>query len=150
MAAEPSRLLGQGMPNNVEDESDVDAEHEEDVDMILPAPYAGQNHGLLDDEGSDMDAEGEDIDAEGEEVDEEEAGEPVGAVKLQEGSTMDAEGDEDENEAVIDESSDDSKSTDSDADAESDSESEEVNEWDGQSDTAEEGDAEIVDPNRCV
>ncbi|EKG13459.1 hypothetical protein MPH_09485 [Macrophomina phaseolina MS6] len=150
MAAEPSRLLGQGMSNNVEgDESDVDAEHEEDVDMIQPVPYVAHNHSLPEDEGSDLDAEGEDIDAEGEEIDDEEdAGEPVGAVKLQEGDDVDAEG-EDDDEAVLDESSDEPKSSESEVDAESDSESE-ANDWEGQSDTAEEGDAEIVDPNRCM
>lgn len=139
------------MSNNVDgDDSDLDAEHEEDVDMIQPAPYMDQNHTLPEDEGSDLDAEGEDIDAEGEEIDDDEdAGEPVGAVKLQEGDDIDAEG-EDDDEAVLDESSDESKSSESEADAESDSESEGANEWDGQSDTAEEGDAEIVDPNRCM
>ncbi|OJD40471.1 atp-dependent rna helicase dbp7 [Diplodia corticola] len=154
MAAEPSRLLGQGMGNNLEDEdSDVDAEHEEDVDMIQPAPFVKPSQAPPEDEGSDLDAEGEDIDAEGEEVDDDEdAGEPVGAVKLQEGDDIDAEGEEDDEEAVLDESSDESNRSDSDADAdgESYSESEGGNEWENQSDTAEEGDAEIVDPNRCV
>ncbi|KKY26783.1 putative histone acetyltransferase myst2 [Diplodia seriata] len=142
------------MGHNLEDEdSDVDAEHEEDVDMIQPAPFVEQSQALPEDEGSDMDAEGEDIDAEGEEVDDDEdAGEPVGAVKLQQGDDIDAEGEEDDEEAVLDESSDESNRSDSDADAvgESDSESEGGNEWENQSDTAEEGDAEIVDPNRCV
>ncbi|KAK8165427.1 histone acetyltransferase MYST2 [Phyllosticta citrichinensis] len=149
MATEPSRLLGQGPGNNAgDDDSDVDAEHEEDVDMIQPAPLAGQDLSNVEEQGMDIDAGGEDEDAEGEEVDDEDAGEPVGAVKIQAGHELDV-GENDED-AEIDSSSEDAKSSGSEADPESESESDAGNDWEGQSDTAEEADAEILDPNRCV
>ncbi|KAF2136171.1 uncharacterized protein K452DRAFT_237984 [Aplosporella prunicola CBS 121167] len=155
MATEPSRLMGQNMGNHVEDEdSEMDAEHDEDVDMIQAAPVVSQEL-----EGSDMDAEGEEVDAEGEEVDEEEeeaTTAPVAAVEMPASDIVreddgdadaDADGDED---AAVEPSSEDPKSSESEADSGSDSESDAVNEWEGQSDTAEEAEAEIVDRNCCV
>ena len=140
--AEPSRLLGQGSSTNDAEDSDLDGEHEEDIEMDQVALGTSQD-------GNTTDAEGSDVDAEGEEIDEEEAGDPVGAVKISAQDEATDEEDEDVDEAIIDSSSDAKPSDSSESDSGS-SESDAEHGWEAESDAAEEVETELVDPNRCM
>ncbi|OCL13819.1 hypothetical protein AOQ84DRAFT_282365, partial [Glonium stellatum] len=141
--AEPSRLLGQGSSNNDAEDSDLDGEHEEeDIEMDQVALGTSQD-------GNTTDAEGSDVDAEGEEIDEEEAGDPVGAVKISTQHEASDEEDEDVDAAGIDSSSDAKPSDSSESDSGS-SESDAEHGWEAESDAAEEVETELVDPNRCI
>jgi len=142
MASEPSRTAGQGTDIAGEDD-DLDAEYEEDV-QIKEQP-AGDG-----DEFLDEDAEGSEIDDKGEEDDEpaHEEGEAVGAVKVQMDGAADTE--DDEEDAAVESASEAKIEDDSDADERSSSESEPGNEWEAENDEADEVEAEIVNPNRCM
>ncbi|EON69057.1 hypothetical protein W97_08370 [Coniosporium apollinis CBS 100218] len=139
MATEPSRLLGRRVDAMDAEGSDVDAEHEEDVDVRLPVLRSGQYAQIMETASSDVDAEGEEV------GNEEDESEPVGAVKA---AAVDAASDEDEDIAV--ESSDAKSSGSEDNNSSSSSESDAENEWEGDSDTGGGAEVEIADPNRCI
>jgi histone acetyltransferase SAS3 len=146
MAGEPSTLVGQHP--NIIDDSDLDAEYEEeDIATYHTASVSGKGAHNTGSEDEDLDAEGEDddIDAEGEDDDDE----LVGPVKMPRTALDEEDGDED---AAGESASDVKSDNESDADAESDAvtESDPENAWEAESDTAEEVEAEIVDPNQCM
>jgi histone acetyltransferase SAS3 len=143
MAGEPSTLVGQQA--NIEEDSDLDAEHEEDVTTYHTASASGQRGYNIASDDEDLDAEGEDdddIDAEGEDDDE-----LVGAVKMPQNDLDEEDGDDD---AAVESASDVKSDNESDAESDAVTESDPENVWEGESDTAEEVEAEIVDPNQCM
>jgi histone acetyltransferase SAS3 len=147
MAGEPSTLVGQ---DNQEEDSELDGEHEEDLETYHTASAAGTvAHNAASDGDDDLDAEGEDEDAEGEDEDAEgeDDDEIVGAVKIPEDELDDEDGDED---AAMDSASDAKSEADSEAESDAVTESDPENAWEAESDTAEEVEAEIVDPNQCM
>jgi histone acetyltransferase SAS3 len=143
MAGEPSTLVGQ--QRIIAEDSDLDAEHEEDVTTYHTASASGNGANNFASDDEDLDAEGEDdddLDAEGEDDDE-----LVGAVKLPRHDPDEEDGDDD---AAVDSASDVRSDNESDAESDAITESDPENGWEAESDTAEEVEAEIVDPNQCM
>ena len=153
--------------------SDLDAEGEDDVEIdysIAHTPAVGptDEEEMLDGEGQEQqiaedareaeadDQEDEDQEAEDEEEDEEDF---VGAVKLPNGRT----GESDEEEAILEdvsemgeasiENDDEEEDEEEDNDSDKSSSSEEsvaAEEWEGGSDGADEGEAEVANRNNCM
>jgi histone acetyltransferase SAS3 len=143
MAGEPSNLVGQQQLMENAEDSDLDAEGEEDIATYHTASVSAKEVDNGDSDGEDPDAEGEDDeDAEGEDDDEIMGITNVAAIGV----------DDDDDEDAAADSDSDVKSDIVASDAESDAvtESDPENAWQGESDTAEEVETEIVDPNQCM
>ncbi|TKA64595.1 hypothetical protein B0A49_10383 [Cryomyces minteri] len=141
MAAEPSRLELQEEEAETEG-SDMDAEPEEDLITEEASSAVEEEVQIIGPEGSEADAEGEELD------EDEDNGEAVGAVKF---AALDSDSEEEEAEPeVVSLAEAQSDEEEGDSDESSDAESEAANEWEGESDGAEEVETAVADPNRCV
>jgi histone acetyltransferase SAS3 len=124
-------------------------EHKQELDVIQ-GDTSLENQLLLDDlAGSDIDAEGEDDD----EINT--PGETPAAINTLERKNDDEEDeedveDDDDDEAAVESMSSMKSDGDEDDDSEESSESDAENEWEGETDAAEEVDAGDSDPNKCM
>jgi len=124
-------------------------EHKQELDVVQ-GDTSLENQLLLDDlAGSDIDAEGEDDDDEINTLGETPAAINTLESKIQdEGDDEDMEDDDDE--PAVESSSSMKSDGDEDDDSEEITESDAENEWEGETDAAEEVDAGNTDPNKCM
>lgn len=121
-------------------------EHKEELDIVQGDTNL-ENQVLADHvAGSDIDAEGEDDD----EINA--LGEAPAAIKtpIRKNEDKKDEDAEDDDEAAVESSSSVKSESDEDDDSGEISESDPENEWEGETDAAEEVDAGTVDPNKCM
>lgn len=126
-------------------DSDIDAEGEEDDDLVMPLTNGVNGHHRNDDE-SDADAEGEEVDEEYEDPKEADSG-TVAIISRRSGAQ---EHESDEEEDAVIQSSEDDANSDSDNDTDPSAESGPEKEWDGESDAGAGAETTAIDPNRCV
>ena len=142
MASEPSSNLI-GHQHHLDHSSDADADYEEDVDMVQAIGAVGIHTHNAETLGSDIDAEGEE-DAEGEDD------EPIAALDVAGDDVEEEEEEDDDGDAAVESASEANSAGDSDDAVSEPSTESEVEVWEGESDTAEDVEADISDRNKCM